>query len=429
MKWVRLELELITPCFLGGAAGDRTTAADLKNELLRPASLIGQWRYWLRTLHVDGLADDWRQRERELFGAASGSAGATQGRVWVRPVAGREPETIPASREEGRQSDHLLHRPPLELQYLLGQGLWDRKEGLTRPAFREGQRLLVDVAVRPTRGQSPEDRARDFKHLRHALTLWHTFGGLGARSRRGWGSVQVVNLDAAAVPDVPATSGEKPERWFWENEFRGLRPAEQWRDLARGRTVAWGGRTSAPDGMLSPSGTDCHPGDPRTADLAGDGDFSRLDRCCVVTPPFSGRSWDDVLVRISEVMKAVRADPDFRLPGGEYYSGETPPPRAAFGLPHNYFFKNSGGKVDIDGAAAGATRRASPVLLHVARVNDRHGPFVPAVLWLKAPLAPAGMSWKSKAGRGRVGAPDWEAVRRFLLAAADPTTVSSAPRR
>ena len=83
MPWLRLSLELVTPCFLGGAAGASASVEEMQDEGLRPASLIGQWRFWLRAA-LAASRSDWKKREAELFGSVGrGSVG--QGRVWVRP--------------------------------------------------------------------------------------------------------------------------------------------------------------------------------------------------------------------------------------------------------------------------------------------------------------------------------------------------------
>ena len=95
------------------------------------------------------------------------------------------------------------------------------------------------------RGQ--RDDALAWKDLRHALWLWQTFGGLGARSRRGWGSVQIGRLENLEV--IPS-----PERSAWQEWFTR---AEAWTeensaDAVLGRFLEVAGHPDTPEHVRGP---------------------------------------------------------------------------------------------------------------------------------------------------------------------------------
>jgi CRISPR-associated protein Cmr1 len=83
MTTLTFQLELITPCFCGGAEPD-------KHAEIRAPSIRGQLRWWFRTLGgFKSLADakmDVRQQERLVFGSVAGGEGSA-GRLVVRVAA------------------------------------------------------------------------------------------------------------------------------------------------------------------------------------------------------------------------------------------------------------------------------------------------------------------------------------------------------
>ena len=99
----------------------------------------------------------------------------------------------------------------------------------------------------------------------------------------------------------------------------------------------------------------------------------------------------------------------------------SPPDRAVFGLPHNYYFKGSGNKVNVD--PEGFDRRASPLFFHVHQPKEQAPTAV--LLFLPARFLP-----ENKLRIGRPGqrpdvvamAPDpWRPVHEFLDRIKDPT--------
>ena len=303
--------------------------------------------------------------------------------------------------------------------------------------------------LEPIGNQIREDRARKvalkwrlWSDLRQAIWLWHTFGGLGARSRRGWGSVQLIEIVGdTAIPEL----GSERSRWreSFKQDQTGWDTAAAKDVLRRFLKVA----DCEEKNLTFPYAFTSEGARPRTiipAPQKPNGiaatdkeelSFSTLKSACAVveTPPVLYSTWQEALRRPGSVMQDVRSTnvrpPKVRSPTPEATAdrdkvrsptpeatadrdnvrdllhGSVPtlshaPYRAAFGLPHNYFFKatpidRTEYKVSFQGATKERTRRASPVFIHVRKVwdhtNQRWG-YLSIVLWLKAHIAAGGVS-------------------------------------
>lgn len=164
-----IPLRLLTPAFIGGAAPNER--ADL-----RPAGIRGALRAWYRLLVgpevAAGLAAAQPNlRESRLFGGAGKGEG--QGLMSLSlmgpPLSGDMPWS---NRELRGRSPGLAY-----LGFALDMTPNDRR------ALQPGSRFALRLSF--TRGLSEDDAAL----LTHTLGLWLALGGLGTRSRRGFGSV------------------------------------------------------------------------------------------------------------------------------------------------------------------------------------------------------------------------------------------------
>jgi len=156
-----MTLETVTPLFLAGA--DPTGEPEL-----RPASFRGALRFWLRAVVGAGLGHvpDLREAESGVFGSTDlGSP------VMVHTSARAE--------------------PPLRIgaRRLLPHKRW------TSPAFAENGRFLLTLSPRAGLVELPMEAAA-------ALMLSLALGGVGRRSRRGFGSLQAVAVEADGI-DLP----------------------------------------------------------------------------------------------------------------------------------------------------------------------------------------------------------------------------------
>ncbi len=162
---VTVELETVTPLFLGGA--DPRGKPEL-----RPPAFRGAMRYWYRAV-LGGVVGDnnlegLRVLERKVFGDAEyGSPIAIQ--VRQKPLEVKEYPILPHKTSSGRRS-----------------------------AFSPGQRF--EVVLQTTRPVDPLVWVNAC--MAFNLAIW--LGGLGLRSRRGAGSLRVVNsTDTSLIPVFP----------------------------------------------------------------------------------------------------------------------------------------------------------------------------------------------------------------------------------
>jgi CRISPR-associated protein Cmr1 len=190
-----------TPMFCGGANG--------QNAELRAASFKGVLRFWWRACawpRYRGDLEQIRKAEANLFGSPE----TGQSRVWLRLDLRAEPSKRPG--------DKVLK--PAGVKYL-GFGLsasdrskvrggGERDGGRAEPGRgRRGQERRdclaesFDLQVRLLyRGVDPAD----IESLEQAVTALGMVGGMGARSRRGFGSLTLTTLQLAGEDrPVPAT--------------------------------------------------------------------------------------------------------------------------------------------------------------------------------------------------------------------------------
>lgn len=176
-----LTVKCVTPVFLGGSQ-----ARELADSI-RPASIRGQVRYWLRAMlgasinpaNPDDALKELKRREGGLMGDTE--AGSP---VRFR-VRANGPLQYVGKNSGGRMM--LPHR-------MAGvpdtpQNIRDRQP-LPEAAFVESQSFNLILSPRPGRKAIPDEVVA-------ATLLWLYLGGLGKRARRGFGSLQPVKCVAS----------------------------------------------------------------------------------------------------------------------------------------------------------------------------------------------------------------------------------------
>lgn len=240
MKYLDLTFEILTPAFLSGA--------DQKGCEFRSATMKGLVRWWWRanqapTTSLEALA----QAEGALFGSAELKLKSPLS-VSVRQVAGMQPMVTRGasgprssarysyqrkSRERGVESGqaeilHYLGYGPMRLLsrqereaaerdrdpvLLDPSGRVKRDVVYIRPAFAAGAKFVLTLAWRAGNlSPAQEDE------LSKACAAWAALGGIGCRSRKGYGALGLVEV---AGSDEKMVEGLKK----FEKEFlEKLRP-------------------------------------------------------------------------------------------------------------------------------------------------------------------------------------------------------------
>lgn len=183
-------LELVTPAFLAGA---NQQPADCE---LRPATLRGQLRWWWRTLHA-GFVDvpTLRRLEAAVWGDTN-AGGAV--RVAVEPLAAFTPVLFDRAAVVQRSR---LPRPENEIaaQGLTYCSYGTDERGRRRAYLPPGSKWAVRMTARPGKSVEIDRRGKVVREVplrpewvlgqaRAALGLLCQLGGVGSKSRNGFGS-------------------------------------------------------------------------------------------------------------------------------------------------------------------------------------------------------------------------------------------------
>jgi CRISPR-associated protein Cmr1 len=166
MNELTLTLETVTPLFLGGA--ERRGAPEL-----RPPAFRGAMRYWLRAalggVIGDSNLDELHRLENAVFGSTD----------YGSPI-------------QLRLHDGMTYRDNKILPHKQGREAGQRK------AFDTQQRFVLKMSLLRSRDETI------WRAACGALTLALTFGGVGLRSRRGYGTLRIVeSTTPAIVPPMP----------------------------------------------------------------------------------------------------------------------------------------------------------------------------------------------------------------------------------
>lgn len=190
---IELELRLITPMFGGGY---KAREVDTE-QLIRPAAIRGQLRFWWRATAGARYAtvEELHKAERELWGAAATKDNPAVGKValQVHILSAGEKASYSQVAPESRPKEGPLHG------YFLFPFQEQKKQNIPaavgRRQVRFQLRLTLDASL------SEAQRAE----VRTALKAWIAFGGVGARTRRGCGALTVVGANANQW--LPPTQG------------------------------------------------------------------------------------------------------------------------------------------------------------------------------------------------------------------------------
>jgi len=223
------ELEVVSPLFLAGA--------DQGEAELRTASIRGVLRFWFRAMMGGLTQGDWTKvasLEAAVFG---NTERASRVRIRVVPIDLRvvKPDGPPVALEAGF---FYLGFP---FYQWAGRGQYR----LLRAYFEPGSAFRLDFSLRP----GPDGELLE-RILWGTLWLWTHMGGLGARSRRGFGGVQV----RSETPDLGLKFKPPPKPLQLVEHFRGgLRWIESaFREFAERQEVRAAGSIFTPSDSRPP---------------------------------------------------------------------------------------------------------------------------------------------------------------------------------
>ena len=365
---------VVTPLFCAGA--------DSTHPEVRLPSIKGVLRYWWRALawsRCRGDLDVVRREEDRLFG----SAGGGQSRVLMRWASPPERTPIPVN-------EVLKVRAGGEVvgdgARYLGYGVM---EAFPRTNKRTGQRTAAGQLTRAclapfdftvqTRGRDLNEQ--ELTSLRDSLVALGILGGLGAKSRKGYGSLvlQDLRVNGQARWSTPRSMDEL------RSAIAALRPGPSDDDDGSGSLPEFTALSSGARHVLLSSAKS----EPlELLDLVG----RELVRF---------RSWGHRGKVLGGIESEKNFRPDHDLMKLASHERRIHPERIAFGLPHNYGKQ----KHQQVGPADGLDRRASPLFVHIHVCGDRP---VAVLSFLPACFLPADRGTISVGGSRVPQAPEEE---------------------
>jgi CRISPR-associated protein Cmr1 len=223
------EYKLITPLFGGGI---EPGANDLDN-LIRGPEIRGQLRFWWRAIRggqpeFEGKLEKMKAREDEIWGTASNTSNqrevdelkkeqekqAWNGSVQIEVEVPKDGQGQPIK--------------PFKLVLKNGKYKISSDNGIPgyaafplRPPEEEVKRMGQDTPLAELRQNVefslritfPEKWTDD---VLASLWAWETFGGVGARTRRGFGALLLEKIDGKSVEDenLPPADSQRAEAWL-----------------------------------------------------------------------------------------------------------------------------------------------------------------------------------------------------------------------
>lgn len=188
------ELELVTPAFLAGANQGKEDCE------LRPATLRGQLRWWWRVLHAGQMkVSELRELEGALWGTTS-QGGAIS--LALETINAGKVEKFDFKDQRGFDPKpefsrkHKLERKPRfgsQGIFYAAYGMDDgrRDDKVQRFFLNPGARWVLRFEARASKEGTLSAREA-LEHARAALYLLCQFGGVGAKSGKGFGSLRVA---------------------------------------------------------------------------------------------------------------------------------------------------------------------------------------------------------------------------------------------
>lgn len=186
---LRVRLEVVTP-ILGGS--HQTRAID-DVDVIRAASVRGHLRFWWRALYASHCAnaEELYERESALWGRAAtkdGGRSIVEIRVEVTVPGGTDNSEVRLyDSRDGRRTPGAYALWPARAE--------TRTNTPAAPRRKPGTQFQLRVKVAAT-------SEAEVKPVRNALSAWILFGGYGGRTRRGLGSLTVIEDATAWLPST-----------------------------------------------------------------------------------------------------------------------------------------------------------------------------------------------------------------------------------
>ena len=396
MQTISATYRVTTPMFLGGG--------DQQAELRLP-SFKGALRFWWRALARERCCDvqQLRQEEAVLFGSSDEDVGQSKILMRLRPHSADVLRPDIEEKHQLKDGGKIVGEGARYFGYGVMEAFASDRKGtkaaqLTRSCLLAPFNFTVELLFKPV--VSGEQR----NQVEQALKVLGLLGGLGSKSRKGYGSLTLTSLRINWKRDNEGSEDWKPP----ENPQELV---ERLGELLDTRQIRAGNADASVFDRL-PEWTA----------------FSPASRILVLSPVSQDRTPLALLDRVGREMVRYRSwgrngtvlgnqprEENFKTDHDlmKTYSSSrmTHPERIIFGLPQNYGDQPN---QRVGPRGAGLDRRASPLIVHIHQSDDKSLPTAVCTL-LPSRFLPGEPPLIDVGGKSvELGPHLWEPIEKFF---------------
>lgn len=197
--------KLITPLFGGGAEPQKADAITT----VRGSEVRGHLRFWWRATRggrFDGSLENMKNREEEIWGSAAkeGKPGPSPIKIFINKLTASKGNPFQAVDRDNNKIRNIGHP--------------SSKDGYAAfPLFVSSapvvwENVVFEIAIQYPREieiKTSDRKINIEKDIEEALWAWETFGGIGARTRRGFGALQLTHINGGEVKPISRRETEQ----------------------------------------------------------------------------------------------------------------------------------------------------------------------------------------------------------------------------
>ncbi len=357
METITATFKVVTPMFMSGA--DNRNSAEL-----RLSSIKGALQFWWRALAWErhkGNLQKVRAEEATIFGSTN-----SQASILMKLPSNNIPDSTETIEGIGRLNGAIY----------LGYGVINHNGILQRPCLPANFTLSLQCALKKTALKHKES-------IRDAFICLGLFGGVGAKSRKGYGSIILEKL-------ISINHKTKQEGDLWSKSSNVNELKKSISEFLSGLNF---------QANTLPKYTAFSKKSRVDIVSVGKNPIRLLDEVGKALQIY--RSYGQNINRVhvvngEESWKVFEDDHDNMRAVANGQRAPRHPERVAFGLPHNYYFHNLG-RVNVEPASQNLNRRASPLFIHIHGLSNER--YAAVLSLLPAQFLPEGENIKVSSGR------------------------------
>lgn len=338
METIRAKFTVVTPMYLGEQTDGAKEAKPQCAGGVRGPSFKGALRAAWRALNWGRLRDTLPDDSQALH-ALHREEGALFGSATKQDHGGQALFLLRVINDNIKTAKELHDWAGDEINYLLGQGLYDHKAGLLRDHITAGSLFTIELALKPAMAPAQKQQLLD------ALLWLGLTGNLGSRARKGFGSIALKELNhgntPVTLPDSPESYKRILHGFLQTSRSQTIPPLTA---VSRHTRIQISASNNHAVRLLKQ----------HAREMALYRSYGRLNH----------QGERVVLGKPAELNFKPDHDWAYNVANRKPVKGV--PQRAIFGLPHPYFL-SSKQKVSIDSST---TRRSSPLFAHVHQFPD-----------------------------------------------------------